>query len=282
MIAALDLYLSWEQYAVWPWLGSSALEDWRDLGREAWAAKWLASSDEAGNPVPGTGYGSSGSTSAMDNGTELDKMLTAAVYDRSAIAKKPKGMSFSTTEGKAWRAAQAGKTIIKEEDLEYIDAALPRAKEAIRVTPPTGEAPCFQASIRGLVAGLQVQTRPDIWYPGCRRFQDLKYVNSEAFAKFDARFVNSRYMIQAGLAYGLGTEAGIREPSVSFLLVESGTLFPQVRDVLIPKWVCEESWRKVRKICEEIAATIESGKMVDAVKFDILDLPGWAEKAIQE
>ena len=263
------LDLPWSEYAVRPWLGSSALDDWRTMGREAWANKWLSEHSE--------GYGGDEATSAMANGSELDAMLTAAVYDRSRVAVKPKGMTFASNDGKKWRAEQVGKVIIKEDDIGYLDAALPRAREAIQVIPPEPEDPVFQATLRGTVEGLQIQTRPDIWFPKANQMPDLKYVNTKAFDDFDRHFWPGRYAIQAGLAYGLSPDP---KPTVSFLLVESGTMFPRVRVVMIQEWIAAACWREAQKRCKEIHEAIEGAAMIDRVRFDSLKLPAWAEKEV--
>lgn len=262
MSAAMIENLPWSDYAVPGWLGSSALHAFPDMSLEAFDAQYLACGYDNGKTA----------TAAMDNGSELDKMLTAAVYDRSAIEVKPDGMSFATKEGKAWRAERAGKTIIKAEDVRYLDAALPRIKETIACYD--GE-PKYQVTLRGEIAGIRVQTRPDIVIGN--RIPDLKYINSEAFNKFDRQFPFSRYVFQAGLAFGLGREAGIDNPLPAFLLAESGTIHPRVEVVELSENDAIWCWRKTVQRVEEIAAAMNSDLgMIDVAKFRPLMLPAWA------
>lgn len=266
MTAQLIENLPWSEYAIPGWLGSSALHAFPGMSLEGFAAAYIETAYDDG--------GKAKASAAMTNGTELDKMLTAGVYDRSSIAIKPNGMKFSTTEGIAWRAAQAGKTIIKEDDSEALEATLPRIREALACFT---EAPKFQVTLRGEIAGLQVQTRPDVVIGN--RIPDLKYVNSEAFDKFDRQFPSSRYVFQAGLAFGLGRDAGIDDPRPSFLLAESGTVHPRVQVVELSEEDCLWCWRKTVARVEEIAAAINSELgMTDSVIFRPLILPLWAKE----
>lgn len=266
MTAQLIENLPWSEYAVPGWLGSSALHAFPGMSLEGFAAEYLE-----------TAYDDSGKakvSAAMTNGTELDKMLTAGVYDRSSIEIKPSGMSFATKEGKAWRNERAGKTIIKEEDAEALDATLPRIREALACFP---EAPKFQVTLRGEIAGLKIQTRPDVVVGN--RIPDLKYINSEAFDKFDRQFPSSRYVFQVGLAFGLGRDAGIEDPRPSFLLAESGTIHPRVQVVELSEEDCLWCFRKTVERVAAIAAAINSELgMTDSVVFRPLILPSWAKE----
>ena len=133
----------------------------------------------------------------------------------------------------------------------------------------------FQVTLRGEIAGLKIQTRPDIVIGN--RIPDLKYINSEAFSKFDRQFPFSRYVFQAGMAFGLGRDAGIEDPRPSFLLAESGTIYPRVQVVELSEQDCLWCWRKTVARVEEIAAAINSDLgMIDSVKFRRLEIPEWA------
>lgn len=271
MSAELTLGLPWESYAAPGWLGSSALSDWLEMGRAAWAEKWLA-----------TGYGSTAPSKWMIAGSELDMMLTSADYDASRIALKPTGMKFSTKEGKAWKEANEGKVILDEKVSAELAATLPMVREAIAIlVQKYGSEPEYQVTLRGQIAGLNVQSRPDIKIG--RLFPDLKYVNSDNWTRFVRTFYRSRYWLQAGLNFGLARDAGIEDPRPSFLIAESGTVNPRVKVWTISEELCLAAWRDVCTRCEEIAGIIEAGGMVDPVQFDTMtaaDLPGWAQKEI--
>lgn len=265
MSVELIANLPWAEYAVPGFLGSSALSDWTEMSREGWSAEYMEQAYADGKKGPW-----------ITNGSELDKMLTEAVYDRSRIEVKPKGMSFATKEGKVWRDAREGKTIIREEDLAALDAALPLVREAIEAV--RGDlTPEFQVTLRGEIAGLKVQTRPDIRIGSL--FPDLKYVSD--IDGFDRNFWNSRYMFQAGLFFGLGREV-LDDVRVSFLLAESGTTHPRVRMIEIPESTLLHCWRKTVERVEEIARVIESPLgLTDVVEFRTIDLPAWVEREIE-
>lgn len=266
MTAQLIENLPWSEYAIPGWLGSSALHAFPGMSLEGFAAQHLE-----------TAYDDNGkakASAAMTNGTELDRMLTSATYDRSAIEVRTKAIDYRTKDGKAWRDERlnAGKTIIHEDDIKALDATLPRIREALACYP---EAPKFQATLRGEIAGLQVQTRPDVVIGN--RIPDLKYINSEAFDKFDRHFPSSRYVFQAGLAFGLGRDAGIEDPRPSFLLAESGTVHPRIQVVEISEEDCLWCWRKTVERVTEISNAINSELgMIDHVQFRTLNLPSWA------
>jgi hypothetical protein len=266
MIAQLIEGLPWADYAVEGWLGSSALHAFPGMSLEGFAAEYLVTAYDDNSKTK--------ATAAMTNGTELDKMLTAGVYDRTGIEIRTKAIDYRTKDGKAWRDERlaAGKTIIHEDDIKALDATLPRVREVLACY---SDAPKFQVTLRGEIAGLQVQTRPDIVIGN--RIPDLKYINSDAFDKFDRQFPSSRYVFQAGLAFGLGRETGIDDPCPSFLLAESGTIHPRIHVVELSEDDALWCWRKTVKRVEEIAAAINSDLgMIDQVKFRPLMLPAWA------
>ena len=268
MTAELIRDLAWKDYAIPGFLGSSALDDWGSMSREAWSAKHLETAYQGGG------------SAAMAGGSALDLLLTAgedAFQEQSAI--KPEGLDGRTKEGKAWAEANGGKQILSSEQEKQIRATLPRVKEAIEAVRGD-EAAEFQVTLRGEIAGLKVQTRPDIRIGS--HFPDLKYLNGGNFGSFDRDFIRSRYRFQAGLFFGLAREAGIQEPRVSFLLAESGTMFPRVEMVEIDETCLLWCWRQTVERVEEIATAIASPLgLVDVVKFRRLDLPAWAEKHME-
>jgi hypothetical protein len=268
MTAQLIPNLPWSEYAVPGFLGSSALDDWPAMSREAWSAKHLESAYQGGG------------SPAMSGGSALDALLTdgeAAFAEKFAV--KPEGLDGRAKEGKVWVAENRSKQILSFDQEQQIRAALPRAKEAIEAMRGDGVVG-FQTTLRGEIAGGKVQTRPDIQIGD--HFPDLKYVNGDAFTEFDRQFIYSRYAFQAGLFFGLARDAGIESPRVSFLLVESGTTMPRVEVVEIDETTLLWCWRHTVERVEEITQAIASPLgMVDAVKFRRIDLPVWAQKAIE-
>lgn len=268
MSAQILFGLPWAEYTQGGYIGSSGLSEWGTVGLEAWSRENLEE-----------GYTDSKSSKFMAGGTALDQRLTGDPHGKP-IAVKPDGMSFSTKEGKLWRDAHLDCEIITAEQDEEIKVAEPRAREAIGILE--AQAGCkaqFQVTLRGELSGLKIQTRPDMMIGNA--FPDLKYINGNDFAAFDRKFIDSRYFLQAGLAFGLAREAGISGAETSFLLVESGTRFPRSRVALVPARVATMAWDKVRRICDEIAAVRDSKLgFVDVIQFSDIVLPGWAEAKI--
>jgi hypothetical protein len=268
MTAQLIPSLPWLEYAVPGFLGSSALADWPEMSHEAWSAKYLEKAYEGGG------------TPAMVAGSALDALLTDPTSFAGRFSVAPEGLDGRTKEGKAWKAENAGRDILTADAKAEIDATLPRVREAIEAMRPEGETVHYQTTIRGAIAGMQVQTRPDIQIGN--HFPDLKYLNPMAFSSFDRHFWGSRYMFQAGLFFGLAREAGIESPRVSFLLAESGTLMPRIEVVEIDESALMACWTKSVERVEEIRDAIASPLgLVDCVKFRRIDLPVWAQKAIE-
>ena len=272
MSAELLLSLPWADYCAGGYLGSSALHSWGAMSLEGWSAENLEKAYSGGGSKWTAG------------GSALDALLTGdpsgkrtaikpSTYIDDKGAVKP--WNGNANVCKVWLAENADAEIIDADQDAEIRAALPRAREAIEVFRRLhGAEPIYQATLRGEVSGVKIQTRPDIMVGPA--VPDLKYVNSQSFASFDRQFIDSRYFLQAGLFYGLGRESGISRPLVSFLLLESGTRHPRCRVADVSEKVLAAGWDRVRTICDEIAAQRERG-FLDVVEFRPLELPAWAE-----
>lgn len=269
-MSAPILSMPWAVYAAPGFLGSSALHAWGTMGRAAWSREYLE-----------TSYESKG-TSAMVAGSALDCLLTEGrIAYESRYVVAPDGLDGRTKEGKAWKDANAGKAILPASTGQEIEAVLPLVNEAIGIAQPDLSTLVFAPTYRGEVGSLKVQTRPDIAFlkDDATTFLDLKYVNSQNFDAFSRQFADSRYFLQAGLFWGL---AG-NNPSVSFLLAESGTTLPRIKVVQVPERILSAGWDRCRKIVDGIVAAIESPQgMTDSISFEVLDLPAWAESRILE
>lgn len=265
MSAAMLIGLPWEQYTQGGYLGSSAFAAWGKCSLESWSAQFLESS-----------YASSGSKFTA-GGSAIDMRLTGDLSGKK-LAIKPEGMSFSTKDGKAWRDEHSDCEIITAEQDAEVNAALPMVREAIAVMGSVyGSSPIYQVTFRGEVSGLKIQTRPDIMIG--THFPDLKYVNPNAFDGFVKTFSDSRYFLQAGLAFGLGLDSGIDDPTASFILAESGTVHPRCEVYNIPRRYLQAGWDRIRRIADEIAAVQDSEHgFITPVKFLELECPGWAER----
>ena len=264
---------AWSDYTKSKALGSSALSAWGTMGLAQWSADYLES--DAYDDEPSTTAG------AKEGGDYLDACITGN-KPLEQFAVKPEGMSFATKEGKAWREAQAGKTLITEAQEREVKAALPMAREALAILS-AGSAIDYQVTLRGEIAGLQVQTRPDCWIESedCIEIPDIKYVSQ--IDKFDRDWVGGRYEIQAALAVALARAAGeTRRIEVRFLLIESGTENPRVRVIRIPQEVVALAVARLEARCAEIVAARDSGLgFVDVVDFRDIDIPGWAMQRLE-
>jgi len=273
--------LPWSEYIAGNYLGSSALDAWGKVGLEAWSAEHLESR-----------YDKDKATKSMAGGSALDARLTGDTAGKKIIIQpetypETDKKGVETGEQKPWNgnakfcrdwaAKHADCEVITAEQDAEIKAALPLAREALAVLKKVSGCEIhYQVTLRGELSGIHIQTRPDMMLGDS--FPDLKYINSQAFARFDRDFLDSRYFLQAGLAFGLGEDVLLKAPTASFLLLESGTVHPRCRVVEIPHRVLQAGWDRVRKIADEIAAVkVSPLGFVDVVQFGDLDLPAWPD-----
>ena len=264
---------AWEDYTKSRALGSSALAAWGTMSLAQWSAEYLES--DAYDDEPSTTAG------AKEGGDYLDARITGN-KPLDSFAVKPEGMSFSNKDGKAWRDLHTGKTLITEAQKREVDSAVPFVREALRVLAQGCEV-SYQVTLRGEIAGLAVQTRPDCWIdtPDALEIPDIKYVGQ--IDKFDRDWVGGRYEIQSALAYSLARAAGItKRINARFLLVESGTENPRTQVVRIPQEVIVLAVARLEARCAEIIAVRDSGLgFVDVVDFRDIALPGWAMQRLE-
>lgn len=278
MTVKLILNEPWDAYTKSRALGSSALHAWGTMGRAQWSADYLESEAYSDDDGPDNGAG------AKEGGDYLDALLTGnKPIDGFAI--KPEGMIFSSRDGKAWRDEQnaAGKTIISAQQDREVRRALPMAREALDVLLNIGGTISYQATLRGEVEGLTIQTRPDMWIdaPDMLVIADLKYVGQ--IGKFARDWVGSRYEIQTAAGVHLARLAGIaKRIEFRFLLVESGTENPRCRCLRIPEAHVEQAIRRLTERCADIRDVRDSALgFTDSVEFDDIDIPGWAKNKLE-
>ena len=266
----------WEAYTNSGALGSSALHAWGTMGRAAWSADYLE-----GGAYSDDDHDNGGG--AKEGGDYLDARLTGN-KPLTDFVVKPEGMKFSTKEGIAWRDANASKTIITSKQECEVLRAEPMAREALGVLLKLGGTISYQATLRGDVEGLTIQTRPDfvIDAPDMLVLGDLKYVGQ--IDKFARDWVGSRYEIQTAAGIHLAREAGItKRIEFRFLLVESGTDNPRCKCLRVPDSAAENAVRRLKERCADIVSVRDSALgFVDLVEFGDLELPGWAEKKLDE
>lgn len=272
MSAQIILGEPWDAYTKSPAYGSSAVEAFGTMGLERWAYEYA-----------GDGRYSGSSSRFAAGGGALDALVTANKSFADCFAVKPEGMTFATKEGKAWRDLQGGKEIIDAKQEKEILAALPRTKEAISVLANGREA-SYQVTLRGVVGGLEVQTRPDIWIDGdLLDVSDLKYVSD--IGGFVRNFVGSRYEIQAALAWSLIAQTGrdMETVRMSYLLCESGTTLPQAIVWILDPADIALMVRRLENKCRKIVAAQESPQgLIDSVQFRVMTFPAWARRKLEE
>lgn len=272
MSAQIILGEPWDAYTKSPAYGSSAVEAFGTMGLERWAYEYA-----------GDGRYSGSSSKFAAGGGALDALVTANKSFADCFAVKPEGMTFATKEGKAWRDLQGGKEIIDAKQEKEILAALPRTKEAISVLA-NGREVSYQVTLRGVVGGLEVQTRPDIWIDGdLLDVSDLKYVSD--IGGFVRNFVGSRYEIQAALAWSLIAQTGrdMETVRMSYLLCESGTTLPQAIVWILDPADIALMVRRLENKCRKIVAAQESPQgLIDSVQFRVMTFPAWARRKLEE
>lgn len=272
MSAQIILGEPWDAYTKSPAYGSSAVEAFGTMGLERWAYEYA-----------GDGRYSGSSSKFAAGGGALDALVTGNKSFADCFAVKPEGVTFQTKEGKAWRDAQGSKEIIDAKQEKEILAALPRTKEAISVLA-NGRDVSYQVTLRGVVCGLEVQTRPDIWIDGdLLDVSDLKYVAD--IAGFVRNFVGSRYEIQAALAWSLIAQTGrdMETVRMSYLLCESGATLPQVIVWILDPADIALMVRRLENKCRKIVAAQESPQgLIDLVQFRVMTFPAWARRKLEE
>lgn len=272
MSAQIILGEPWGTYTKSPAYGSSAVEAFGTMGLERWAYEYA-----------GDGRYSGSSSKFAAGGGALDALVTANKSFADCFAVKPEGMTFATKEGKAWRDLQGGKEIIDAKQEKEILAALPRTKEAISVLA-NGREVSYQVTLRGVVGGLEVQTRPDIWIDGdLLDVSDLKYVSD--IGGFVRNFVGSRYEIQAALAWSLIAQTGrdMETVRMSYLLCESETTLPQAIVWILDPADIALMVRRLENKCRKIVAAQESPQgLIDSVQFRVMTFPAWARRKLEE
>lgn len=268
----------WDAYTKAPAYGSSALEAFGTISLERWAYEYA-----------GEGRYSGAASKSAAGGGALDALVTANKDFSECFYVKTENLAKMTNAQKdAWREKVGSREIIDAKQEAEIRASVPRVKEAISVLAGS-RTTSYQVTLRGSIAGLDVQTRPDIWIDGevdgkpLLDIPDLKYVSD--IAGFVRNFVGSRYEIQAALAWSLIEQTGrdMDTVRISFLLCESGTTMPQVVVYFLDSDDIRHMVRRLENRCKRIVEAQESPcGLIDSVEFRTLELPGWARRKLEE
>ena len=267
--------LPWADYIQGGFLGSSALDEFPRMSREAWSAKHQE----------GNSYSDDSDSKAVALGSALDCLVTDPLAWDEKFAVRPDGLDGRTKEGKAWAAEAGSRSILTADEHAQVVEAHKRVMHAIKLDETINHGTArYQVTFRGEINGINVQTRPDIWIGETERatiLTDLKYVNSTNFDGFDRQFVTGRYFLQAGLFSRLYRDATGESVKIAFLLAESGTATPRIREVAITADVLSCAEAAVAMRCQEIAdRREEAGGFVDRPEYSVIELPGWARAQI--
>lgn len=273
MSAQIILGEPWDAYTKSPAYGSSAVEAFGTMGLERWAYEYA-----------GDGRYSGSSSKFAAGGGALDALVTANKSFADCYYVKRENLAKMTdVEKAAWRAKVGSREIIDAKQEKEILAALPRTKEAISVLA-NGRDVSYQVTLRGVVGGLEVQTRPDIWIDGdLLDVSDLKYVSD--IGGFVRNFVGSRYEIQAALAWSLIAQTGrdMETVRMSYLLCESGTTLPQAIVWILDPADIALMVRRLENRCRKIVAAQDSPQgLIDSVQFRVVTFPSWARRKLEE
>lgn len=273
MSAQIILGEPWDAYTKSPAYGSSAVEAFGTMGLERWAYEYA-----------GDGRYSGSSSKFAAGGGALDALVTGNKSFADCYYVKRENLAKMTdVEKAAWRAKVGSREIIDAKQEKEILAALPRTKEAISVLA-NGREVSYQVTLRGVVGGLEVQTRPDIWIDGdLLDVSDLKYVSD--IGGFVRNFVGSRYEVQAALAWSLIAQTGrdMETVRMSYLLCESGTTLPQAIVWILDPADIALMVRRLENKCRKIVAAQESPQgLIDCVQFRQMTLPSWARRKLEE
>lgn len=273
MSAQIILGEPWDAYTKSPAYGSSAVEAFGTMGLERWSYEYA-----------GDGRYSGSSSKFAAGGGALDALVTANKSFADCYYVKRENLAKMTdVEKAAWRAKVGSREIIDTKQEKEILAALPRTKEAISVLA-NGRDVSYQVTLRGVVGGLEVQTRPDIWIDGdLLDVSDLKYVSD--IGGFVRNFVGSRYEIQAALAWSLIAQTGrdMETVRMSYLLCESGTTLPQAIVWILDPADIALMVRRLENKCRKIVAAQESPQgLIDLVQFRVMTFPEWARRKLEE
>lgn len=153
----IDYDIPLDTYHQSPQLSTSKLSDYAKRGPRFFAMRHVSRTS--------SGFESS---EAQIFGQRFENLLCDQEELDGRFAIKPEGMSFATVDGKAWRAAQVGKTIVKAEDVEAMNGmreSFLENESAVALV----RAAKLQATIRAPYAGTPgIQSRPDwLLLDGC-------------------------------------------------------------------------------------------------------------------
>lgn len=202
-------------------------------------------------------------------------MLEPARFS-AAIAVKPAGMSFATKDGKEWKAAYGGRTIITEADYGTIYMMQQRMPEEVRAALTSGQS---EVTVRTELNGLPVQCRVDHWNRTGRVAYDLKTI--DAIENVEREIHKRGYFVQGRFYQRVIAQETNEAPDFLLVFVEKSFPF-RWRIAHLHEWnaLADE---KIDEALHGIAARTKSGDWSDPAPLHIYpELPQWLQSDITE
>jgi hypothetical protein len=214
------------------------------------------------------------------------KLIHRAVLEPTrikSIAIKPKGMSFATTEGKAWKAAHEGKEIVPASDVEDVQGIIKSiymdedAANILRTPNHKIEQSVFVTDPK---TGLLLKARFDLY--GGNFIADLKSTRTADpdTHGFPREIAFLRYHVQAAFYMDVAKLAGIPAETFVFIAFEKEPPYAcvtfQLDDMSIQK-----GREEYRHALDLYAECMEAGKWPGYSRKrgpEIVSIPDWALK----
>ena len=225
------------------------------------------------------GPSSKGST-AMDEGSAVHCKLGEPHLFTRNFASKPKGMSFVTKEGKAWKAENKNKTIITAEfaeDLKLIEKEFLNSAAAQYYEAEGDIEQSFFWDITGNDRGGKC--RPDWISKDRKTIVDLKTTVSAERKSFQRSVMNYGYHISAAwYMWGVELATGIKPEEFIWVAIEKkapfgiGVYKADTELLQYGSELCEEALIKINK-CERTNVYSDYTNGVE-----LMGLPPWLKK----
>jgi hypothetical protein len=229
-------------------------------------------------------------SAAMTIGTATHcKLLEGEETFASSFVKKPEEIKMTTKEGKEWKAAQTGKTVLLNDSkdgqwdcvvgmtealrkLDWFNPAQPdyRKYNEVSIYWNENNIPCKARLDRVIVTEDEVLVL------------DLKTTDSIAFEKFQSKLVDLGYDFQAGW-YSHAAELVYKKPvRFIFIAVERGE--PHMVDLFeAPPHMIEEARYKNKKALEILKSCRDTNQWpTRQPSLKMLDYPRWYNYASTE
>ena len=222
-------------------------------------------------------------TPAMALGTAAHAYILEgadAFHERFSV--KPEGLNFSTREGKAWRDAQEGRSIISFDQHMQILAmrdALMAQPDARRLLEANGKAEVTMVA-KDEETGLTLLCRPDLYISRAGLAVNLKTTANPAPSAWRRTCANLRYDLGDAMFRLVASTLGIQRPSHAFMVV--GSQPPHLGYVAaLSAEAASAADQQLRQILRRFAKSVASndwpGYTVGVLE---IGLPSWAANEI--